>query len=167
MPARPRKGPGGYFGPDLRELDDRGGGEAHVLDADPLALAVRVVAAGEDVRRRQAHLGERGAVGAAADRGLLRLEPDPANGFLEVRDDRRMLLQRVAHVAVLDERLDVDRAALIGRRDLGGDRAQELDVLVEQIVLEVAHDEAELDLGRVARDHDGMDVALALLRRLR
>ena len=65
------------------------------------------------------------------------------------------------------ERLDLDRAALVGRRDLGGDRAQELDVLVEQVVLEVAHDEAELDLGRVARDHDGVDVALALLRRLR
>ena len=46
-------------------------------------------------------------------------------------------------------------------------RAQELDVLVEQVVLEVADDEAELDLGRVARDHDRMDVALALLRRLR
>src|SRR3954465_3500602 len=86
------------LGPDLRELDDGRCGEAHVLDADPFALAVRVVTAGEDVRRRQAHLGERGAVGAAADRGLLRLEPDAADSFFEVGDDRRMLRERVAHV---------------------------------------------------------------------
>src|SRR5690242_4353658 len=72
------------LGPDLRELDDRRRREAHVLDADPLALAVRVVAAGEDVRRRQAPLGERGAVGAAANRGPSRLEPDPPDRFLEV-----------------------------------------------------------------------------------
>src|SRR3954451_21832638 len=76
--------------PDPGELDDRERGESHVLDADPFALAVGVMAAREDVRRRQPHLGERGAVGAAADRRLLRLEPDPADGFLEVGDDLGM-----------------------------------------------------------------------------
>ena len=153
--------------PDLAQLDDRRRGEAHVLDADPLALAVGVVAAREDVRRRQAHLGQRRAVGAAADRGPLRLEADAADGLLEVRDDLRMLLERVAHVAVLDARLDLDRAALVGRRNLRGDRRAGTRCAIEQIVLEVADDEAQLDLRRVAGDHDGMHVALALLGRLR
>ena len=39
-------------------------------------------------------------------------------------------------------------------------------MLVEQVVVEVADDEAQLDLGRVARDEHGVDVALALLGRL-
>src|SRR6185312_13010130 len=107
--ATMNRGCGRLRRPDLGELDDRRRGEAHVLDADPLALAVRVVAAGEDVRRRQAHLGERGAVRAAANRSPLRLEADAADGFLEVRDDLRMVVERAAHVAVLDARLDVDR----------------------------------------------------------
>src|SRR5436305_14086648 len=81
---------GWLLGPDLREVHDGRGGEAHVLDADPLALAVRVVAAGEDVRRRQTHLGQRRSVGAAADGRPLRLEPDAADGFVEVGDDLRM-----------------------------------------------------------------------------
>src|SRR3954447_4973492 len=127
----------GLLGPALRELHDRCRGEAHVLDADPLALAVGVVAAREDVRGRQAHLRERRAVGAAANRGHPRLEPDTADGLLQVRDDLGMPLKRVAHVAVLDEGLDLDRATLVGRSDLGGDLPQEVDVLVEEIVLEV------------------------------
>src|SRR5712671_4396096 len=97
----------GLFGPELRQLDDRRRGEAHVFDADPLALAVGVVAAREDVRRRQAHLGQGRPVCAATDRGALRLEADPPNGFLEVCDDLRVLLERVPHVAVLDVRLDL------------------------------------------------------------
>ena len=155
-----------YFGPHARELDERRGGEAHVLDADPLALAVRVVAAGEEVRRGQAHLGQRRAVGAAADRRLLRLEPHAADRFLEVRDDLGVRLERVAHVAVLDSVLDLDRAARLGRGDLLGDAAQDGDMLVEAVVLEVANDEAQLYLRRVALDDDRMDVALAALGRL-
>src|SRR5258708_2541233 len=69
---------------DLGQLDNRGRRQAHVFDADPLALAVRVVAAREDVRRRQAHLGEGGAVGAAANRRPSGLEPDAADGLLQV-----------------------------------------------------------------------------------
>src|SRR5207302_944943 len=104
--------------PHARELDEGRGGEAHVLDADPLALAVRVVAAGEDVRRRQSHLGERRAVGAASDRRLLRFETDAADRLLEVRNDLRMTLERVAGVPVLDAVLDLDRTARCGGRDL-------------------------------------------------
>jgi len=78
-----------------------------------------------------------------------------------------VVLERVAHVPVLDLRLDLDRAALVGRGNVRRDPAQELDVLVEQVVLEVADDEADLHLGRVAGDHDRVDVALALVRRLR
>src|SRR4029079_11509757 len=124
--------------PDFREFHERGCGEPHVLDADPFALAVGVVAPGEEVRRREAHRRQCRAVRAAADRGHLRLEPHTANGLLEVRDDLRVLLQRVAHVAVLDEGLDLDRAAVVRRGDLAGDGAQEVDVLVEEVVLEVA-----------------------------
>src|SRR4051794_41294881 len=126
----------GLLCPDFRNFHDRRSGEAHVLDADPLALAVGVVAAREDVRRRQPHLGERRAVGAASNRSRPRLEPDTADSLLEVRDDLRVLLQRVAHVAVLDERLDLDRATVVARRNLRGDLPQEIDVPVEEIVLE-------------------------------
>src|SRR5207247_2360063 len=160
------RGAGCGVGPDLHERDDGGARETHVLDADPLPLAVRVVAAGKDVRRRQAHLGERRAVGAAPDRRLLRLEADAAYRLLEVRDDLGVLPQRVAHVAVLDERLDLDRAALVGRRHLRRDRAQQLDVLVEHVVLEVADNEAQLHLRGVAGDHDRMQEAFALIGRL-
>jgi len=70
------------------------------------------------------HLGERRAVGPAADRGQLRLEPDAPDRLLQVRNDLRMLLERVAHVAVLDLRLDLDRAAFVGRRDVSREPAQ-------------------------------------------
>src|SRR3954453_20715753 len=73
--------------PDLRQLDDGRGGEAHVLHADPFPLAVRVVPAGEDSGRAEAHLGERGAGGAAADRVQLRLQANSAPALLKVRDD--------------------------------------------------------------------------------
>src|SRR5437763_16343272 len=88
--------------PYARELDERSGIEAHVLDADPLALAVRVVAAGEDVRRRQPHLRQRRPVGAASDRGAPRLEPDAAYGLVQVLVVLRLLLKCLALVAVLD-----------------------------------------------------------------
>src|SRR6266404_2364436 len=101
----------GSFGPELRQLDDRRAREAHVFNANPLALAVGVVAAREDVRRRQAHLGQRRAVGAASDCRPLRLEADTAYCLLEVRNDLRVLLEPVAHVAVLSARVDLDRAA--------------------------------------------------------
>src|SRR6266581_3314905 len=149
-----------YLGPDLGELDDRRGGQAHVLDADPFALAVRVVAAREDVRSREPHFGERGAVGAPADRRSPRLEPDAADGFFQVSDDFRMLQERVAHVAVLDERLDLDRRAIVLRRDFPRKLTEVLHIRVELVVLEVAHDEAQLDLWRVARDESGMHVPL-------
>src|SRR5579864_3937609 len=102
------------FSPDPGELDERGRGEAHVLDADPLALAVSVVAAREEVRRWQAHLGERRPVRTAANRRLPRLETDPADRLLEVRDDPGMPVERGARVPVLDAVLDLDRAPWLG-----------------------------------------------------
>ena len=45
----------------------------HALYGHKFQLAVEVVAAGEDVRAGQAHVGEPGAVGAAADGLDLRL----------------------------------------------------------------------------------------------
>src|SRR3954471_21261858 len=95
------------LGPDLGELDDGGRGEAHVLDADPLALAVGLLAAREEVRRRQALLGQRRAVGAAADRRLARLESEAPDRLFRGGDDLRPLQQLVAHVAVRDRRLDL------------------------------------------------------------
>src|SRR5437763_17210186 len=98
-------------GPHPRELDERRGGQAHVLDADPLALAVRVVAAREDVRRGQTHLGQRGAAGSTADRRLPRLESDAANRLLEVGHDLRIPPEPNSRVEVLDAILDLARAA--------------------------------------------------------
>src|SRR5579884_292623 len=154
------------LGPHAGELDERRGGEAHVLDADPLALAVRVVPAGEDVRRGQAHLGQRGPVGAAPDRGLLRLEADAPDRLLEVPDDLRVPLDRLARVAVLDPLLDLDRAARLDGAHLVGKSAQERDVLRQPLVVEVTDDEAQLDLRRVALDHDRVHVSVAAFRRL-
>ena len=54
--------------PHLGEADDRRRRGGHVLDRGPLAHRVVLVAAGEDVRRRQPHLAQPRAVGAAADR---------------------------------------------------------------------------------------------------
>src|SRR5262245_53373142 len=117
--------PAWLFGPHARELHERRGGEAYVLEADPLALAVRVVAPGEQVGRGKSHLGERRTVRAAADRRLLRLEADPADRLLEVRDDLGMLLDHVARVAVLDSLLHLDRAAGLGGADILGETTQE------------------------------------------
>ena len=61
--------------PDLREPDDRRGRGGHLLHRGPLAHRVVLVAAVEDVRRRQAHLGQQRAVGAAADRRADGLDP--------------------------------------------------------------------------------------------
>src|SRR6476469_2994757 len=105
------------------ELDERRRGEAHVLDADPLALAVRVV--------------------AAADRCLLRLETDAPDRLLEVREDLGIPLERGTRVAVLDAVLDLDRAARLGGADVVREAGQKGDVLGEKIVVEVAHDEAQ------------------------
>src|SRR5579862_771528 len=155
------------FGPDAGELDERRRGQAHVLDADPLPLAVRVVAAREDVRGREAHLGERGAVGAASDRRLPRFEPDAADRLFEVLDDLGVPLDAGAGIPVLDPVLDGDRAAGLVGADLLREPAQERNVLGEARVLEVSRDEADLHFRRVARHEDGVDVALAILRRLR
>src|SRR5262245_18353896 len=43
----------GLFGPDLREVDDRRDGGAHVGDAGPFVAGVEVLAAVEEVRRRE------------------------------------------------------------------------------------------------------------------
>src|SRR5438105_13099686 len=85
-------------GPHPCELDERRGGQAHVLDADPLALAVCVVAAREDIRRGQTHLGQRGAVGSTADRRLPRLESDAANRLLEVGHELRIPRESISRV---------------------------------------------------------------------
>ena len=120
MPAGRRRAR--LFGPDLGEMDDRGDGGAHVLNAGPLALAVVVVAAGEDVRRRQPLLGEPRAVGAAADAVALRLEPVRRIASSACSTTRGCSLEHVAHVPVLDSSTRPrSRAPRIGRCDLGGE----------------------------------------------
>ena len=66
------------LGEVAQQLDDRRRRDRQVLDGDPLAHRVVLVAAGEDVRRRQAHLGQPRAVGAAADRGRASRRARPA-----------------------------------------------------------------------------------------
>src|SRR5581483_12476110 len=48
--------------PDLDQLDQHADGVGHLFQAGPLQWRVDVVLAAEDVRRRQAHLGQPGAV---------------------------------------------------------------------------------------------------------
>ena len=115
-PNSPRLRPA--LGPHPREPHRDGGGGRHVLHRRPLAHRVVLVAAGEQVRRRQPARAEDRAVGAAADRDAARLEALAAQRLLRRGDDLRALVEERPHVRVLRRDLDLDvaRAARPPRR---------------------------------------------------
>src|SRR2546423_11437728 len=80
-PSAPRALSPLRLGPDLHQLDYRRSGDRQILHRHPLADGVVLHAAVVDVRRRQAHLRQARAVGAAANRVRARLEPDAAGGL--------------------------------------------------------------------------------------
>ncbi len=115
---------------------------------------VVVLAAGEEVRRGQAALGEPRAVGAAADD-----RPAPARRRRAGSPPRRQRRRRgcwsstCAHVPVRLLDLDVHARARLALGDLVGQPAQERDVLLEHRVVVVAHDEASMSVSSaVPRD---------------
>ena len=108
------------------------------------------MAAGEDVRRRQAHLAQPRAVGAAADRGPHRLDSLGADRLLGGVDDLRHRLEVGAHVAVLALDVDLDLRARGARRaPLAAVRSNSSTCSAQLLLVEVAHDRA--DLGLAAR----------------
>ena len=116
-------------GPELRQLDAHLGRGRHVLQADPFQRPVDLLHAGEHVGRRHAQLGQPRAVGAAADRHGERLDARLPARLARQLDRPHVVLQPVAHVAVLrrdgagdvrprlarlDRRADLARAARPG-----------------------------------------------------
>src|SRR5262245_17190506 len=156
----------GNLGPDRGELDDRRRCSGHVLHARPLPDRVVLLAAGEEVRRRQALRREDGPVGASPRDGEPGLDPRPANRLERSVHDPGILLDERPHVAVRLAHLDVDLGARLAQLHVGGEAAQELQMLLEQRVVMVARDEVDDRLFGVARDAVWMDVPLAPLRRL-
>src|ERR1700716_3970817 len=69
------------FFPDHREMDDGLHGLFHVLHADPFQPRMERVFPGENIGAGQPHERQPRAVGAAADRGLHRLEAGTAGRF--------------------------------------------------------------------------------------
>src|SRR5262245_40457538 len=80
------------FRPDLGEVDDGGGCGSHVLNARPLADRVVLLAAGEEIRRREALCRQDGAVRSAARDGEARLHAGPTDRLERRVDDARVLL---------------------------------------------------------------------------
>ena len=76
-------------------------------------------------------------------------------------------VELVAHVAVLDLLGVLDSRARLARGDIAEDLTQQRDVLLEERVVVVAQDDAQLDDRRVAGDLVDVDESLALVRRLR
>jgi len=62
---------------------------------------VEIVLPGEDVRGRQPHERELGAVGPAANRALAKLEAGASNGLARVLDHVRMMIEYLAHIPIL------------------------------------------------------------------
>src|SRR3954465_5022402 len=100
MPLRLLAG-GRLLGPLAGGPYDHRRGGRHVLHRDPLAHRVELVAAGEEVRRRQAPRAQDGAVGTAADRPVDRLDALGANRALGGGRHLRVRLEVAAHVRVL------------------------------------------------------------------
>ena len=125
-----------------------------------------MLAAGEEVRRRQALLGQAGAVGAAADDAPHRLDARTPDRLLGRVDDLRVPVEDVAHVAVLPLDGERVRGSRLAADDLRDDAAHALDVLLELRVVVVAGDHPERRLRRGTGHPLGVHEALAPVGRL-
>jgi len=152
--------------PDLGQLDDRRGRQAHVLDADPFALAVRVVAAREDVRRRQAiSVRAEPSVPPRIDvrLGSSPTRRQPPRGSRRSRmpvEVSRMLRYWMRASTSIEHRSSVAATSRASPR-------RNSTCSSSWSFSKSRDDEPKLHLGRVARDHNGVDVAFAVLGRLR
>ena len=82
---------------------------------------MEVEAAGEDVGAREAHEGQAGAVGAAADGLDSGLDPGHLHGLDGRVDDVHVRLHHLAHIIILVFHLEPDRArAVLGVDEFGG-----------------------------------------------
>src|SRR3984885_3054675 len=86
---------------DLHEVHERLGGLLESATGIEFQPAVKVVAAGEDVRTRQPPEGEARAVGAAADGARRRRQSRPARRFDCIVGELRVVAEHLGHVLVL------------------------------------------------------------------
>ena len=73
----------------------------HLLHGSVFVAPVEVVPAGAHVGAGNAHLGESGAVGTAADRQDDRFHAELLHSFLGAGDQVHVVLERNSHVVVL------------------------------------------------------------------
>src|SRR5262245_9129039 len=114
------------LGPHARQVHDRRRGGGHVLDARPLADRVVLLAAGEQVRGRQALGRQDRAVRAAPCDREPWLDAGAPNRLQRSLDNARVLLDERAHVPIRVSHLDVDLRARLTSLDLPGEVAQEV-----------------------------------------
>ena len=154
--------------PVAYEAFDVGQRGLHILHRVPLEAAVEVVAAGEDVGRRQTHLREPRAVGTAAHQFLDQLDAHLLGRREGEADGPRIrLLNVVAHVAVVVGDLESDLGARVARRRGVHQLPKETLTPLKASAREVTQQEVHLGTGDVAAHLVGAEVALALARCLR
>ncbi len=153
--------------PQLRQLDAHLGGATHVLDADPFVRSVDVLHPGEQIRRRHAPLGEARPVGPAPDGLREVLDASPATRLARQFDRAHVVLQPVAHVAVLLGDGARDPGARLGGLNRRADLLDQRATVAQALPLEVAEDEVEIGRGRRAAHLVHVDEPLAAGRRLR
>ena len=108
---------------------------------------MQVLAAGEEVRGRDAALGEPGAVGAAADPVDGRLHAGQPDRFLHPLEHLRVRPQELAHVEVLAIDLHLDGASGVRTLDRAGERLQVRKAPLGNREIEVPDDDGHFGAG--------------------
>ena len=137
------------------------------LQRRPLAHRVVLVASGEHVRRRQTHLADSSEPSVPPRIGRPnRLDPLVADRLLGGRDDLGFWRDERFHVAVLLAHLEVHVRAGEGHQHLVGDDSQQRNVRLQQVIVEVAHDQPQFGARGVTLDQVRMHETLASRGRL-
>ena len=89
------------------------------------------------------------------------LDADPPAGLARQLDRAHVVLQPVAHVAILRRDRAVDPGARLGRLDRGADLPQQIAVSAQTVLLEVAQNEVQRRRGSAAAHLVDVDEALA------
>ena len=126
----------------------------HVLDAHPLQPGMERVLAGKDVGAGRSHERQPRAVGAAADRASHRRETGAPDCLDGVVDDLGVTVDHLPHVAILLLDLHPPRRARKILHHVFDDAFQQCFLLLQAVIVEIAHDEAERGLFQFALDGD-------------
>ena len=116
---------------------------------------MNVVLAGEEVRRRQSHEGQPGAIGAAANLPEVRRQSGAGHCRLRVLGDFGISIEHLFHVAVRLAALDLDRRRRVRPHDFFREVVKHARFLVEALRGEIAQQQL---------DHSELDAALYAVR---